>query len=372
MRNNLSDIERRISRLERQSSNSAAVARIQREMDRKGCSAAAQTGRETQNESLLSRVFSGTRDGPADTLAGTPTYRTLPNGLVVPLPSARLQEVRATPADEAALPRRSSEGRSAARRSLPAGGTFRTLCVRTCDGFYFPVSFSTGLEQFANDAARCTEICPAAPTALFVHRNPGEMTEDMISLAGVPYAETENAYRFRSELVPQCSCRNTTTQAQRISGRLIPLAGANQATGTQWTLSLRTGGGLDSPAGLDEADTLGGSARYARTPMRPDHIPFTADPDTRSNLEGGFDATVAISTSDGRAPMAAPDAPRMGGLPILGPAPGSAPDRTKDTAASPEKDNPVFTNVQTGQPLVQTETERASIRVVGPEYFVAQ
>ncbi|MGA9083760.1 MAG: DUF2865 domain-containing protein, partial [Pseudolabrys sp.] len=23
------------------------------------------------------------------------------------------------------------------------GGTFRTVCVRTCDGFYFPISYST-------------------------------------------------------------------------------------------------------------------------------------------------------------------------------------------------------------------------------------
>ncbi|MEJ0097081.1 MAG: DUF2865 domain-containing protein [Bauldia sp.] len=30
-------------------------------------------------------------------------------------------------------------------------GTYRTLCVRTCDGFYFPISFSTVPGQFSTD-----------------------------------------------------------------------------------------------------------------------------------------------------------------------------------------------------------------------------
>src|SRR5438874_5356116 len=37
--------------------------------------------------------------------------------------------------------------------SGPPAGTFRTVCVRTCDGFYFPISFATVPSRFP-DAER--------------------------------------------------------------------------------------------------------------------------------------------------------------------------------------------------------------------------
>src|SRR5690606_21240858 len=59
-------------------------------------------------------------------------------------------------------------GREVRRREAPAPevdssryGTFRTLCVRTCDGYYFPISFSTTTERFADDERACRAMCPA-------------------------------------------------------------------------------------------------------------------------------------------------------------------------------------------------------------------
>ncbi|MEC9368377.1 MAG: DUF2865 domain-containing protein [Pseudomonadota bacterium] len=87
--------------------------------------------------------------------------------------------------------------------------TYRTLCVRTCDGFYFPISYSTLPTQFNNDIAACQAQC-AAPAELFVHRNPGEEAEQMVSANGVTaYASTPNAFRFRKEYVKGCSCKVT-------------------------------------------------------------------------------------------------------------------------------------------------------------------
>jgi hypothetical protein len=48
------------------------------------------------------------------------------------------------------------------------GGTYRTLCVRLCDGFHFPVSDSTRRERFSGDAKQCEQRCPAR-SRLFVH-----------------------------------------------------------------------------------------------------------------------------------------------------------------------------------------------------------
>ena len=53
----------------------------------------------------------------------------------------------------------------AARIINPGGdgapsGTFRTVCVRSCDGYYFPISYSTVQSRFADDQRTCQRECP--------------------------------------------------------------------------------------------------------------------------------------------------------------------------------------------------------------------
>jgi len=96
------------------------------------------------------------------------------------------------------------EPRRRSRSELPFA-TYRTMCVRRCDGYYFPMSFSTLPSQFETDAAQCRDKC-AAPTALFVYRNPGENVEDMVSLDGVPYSDIDNAWLYRKKFIEGCSC----------------------------------------------------------------------------------------------------------------------------------------------------------------------
>ncbi len=64
---------------------------------------------------------------------------------------------------------------------LPAG-TFRTVCVRTCDGYYFPISYSTVPSRFADDERSCQRLCPAAEVALYSFHNPGEDMEQAVSV----------------------------------------------------------------------------------------------------------------------------------------------------------------------------------------------
>ncbi|HTS39850.1 MAG TPA: DUF2865 domain-containing protein [Xanthobacteraceae bacterium] len=87
-----------------------------------------------------------------------------------------------------------------------AGG-YRTLCVRTCDGYYFPISFSTTQARFQEDERACQRQCPAAEVALYAHRNPGEDVNQAVSLSGRPYTELPNAFLYRKEVVAACSCR---------------------------------------------------------------------------------------------------------------------------------------------------------------------
>lgn len=90
--------------------------------------------------------------------------------------------------------------------SIVADATYRTMCVRLCDGYYFPVSYQTLPSKFGQDQSICGSRC-AAPSSLFVYRNPGSEVEQMISLDGAPYSELPNAYRYRRDYIKGCSCK---------------------------------------------------------------------------------------------------------------------------------------------------------------------
>src|SRR3981189_2770846 len=56
----------------------------------------------------------------------------------------------------------------------PQSGTFRTVCARSCDGAYFPISFATVPSRFPDDEKTCKSLCPASEATLYDYRNPGE------------------------------------------------------------------------------------------------------------------------------------------------------------------------------------------------------
>ena len=87
------------------------------------------------------------------------------------------------------------------------GSNYRTVCVRTCDGFYFPISYSTVQSRFADDEQACKRMCPAAEVMLFSHRNPGEDVSKATSISGRLYTELPNAFRYRQKFDSACSCK---------------------------------------------------------------------------------------------------------------------------------------------------------------------
>jgi len=89
----------------------------------------------------------------------------------------------------------------------PQSGTYRTVCVRSCDGGYFPISFSTVPARFPDDEKTCKALCPASEASLYAYRNPGEDINQAVSVNGQPYTALPNAFRFRTEFNPTCSCK---------------------------------------------------------------------------------------------------------------------------------------------------------------------
>ncbi|MQT11229.1 DUF2865 domain-containing protein [Segnochrobactrum spirostomi] len=83
--------------------------------------------------------------------------------------------------------------------------SFRTLCVRTCDGYFFPISPSTARENFARDAEACHAYCPASEVKLYI-QPAGQPSDPMVSEDGQPYGKLPSAYLFRTISKPGCTC----------------------------------------------------------------------------------------------------------------------------------------------------------------------
>ena len=86
-------------------------------------------------------------------------------------------------------------------------GTYRTVCVRSCDGGYFPISIATVPGRFADDEKACKALCPATEASLYTYRNPGEDMNQAVSIGGQTYTSSPNAFKFRSEFNPSCACK---------------------------------------------------------------------------------------------------------------------------------------------------------------------
>lgn len=97
-----------------------------------------------------------------------------------------------------------------------SSGTKRTVCVRTCDGFFWPISYSTTDDFVNRDSISCHEMCPGTEALLFSYNNPGGEPEDMVSATGVPYRSQPYAFKFRETYDASCSC-NAQQQPENMS-----------------------------------------------------------------------------------------------------------------------------------------------------------
>jgi hypothetical protein len=86
-----------------------------------------------------------------------------------------------------------------------SGATYRTVCVRLCDGYFWTISFSTTEDHFDVDRATCERSC-GQPARLFFYKVPGGRPEDMEDQAGRSYARLKTAFLFRTRYDAACRC----------------------------------------------------------------------------------------------------------------------------------------------------------------------
>jgi len=86
------------------------------------------------------------------------------------------------------------------------GGTYRTMCVRLCDGYAWPISFATTSSNFERDQKTCEQSC-SSPAKLYSYPNPGGDFGEMADLNGKPYSALPTAYFYQAIYDENCKCR---------------------------------------------------------------------------------------------------------------------------------------------------------------------
>ncbi len=85
-----------------------------------------------------------------------------------------------------------------------ARGGSQAVCVRTCDGGFFPLGLSA--RHGGDDLAEmCSALCPGTEAAVYT-RNPNAEIKTAVSLDGHPYMDLPNALKFAKSVAPTCSC----------------------------------------------------------------------------------------------------------------------------------------------------------------------
>lgn len=88
----------------------------------------------------------------------------------------------------------------------------RPVCVRLCDGYFFPLA-TARRAGVANDQAACSDQCPDASTALYFLPSGSDRIEDASSARGERYTALATALRYRSTGVDACTCHATVARA---------------------------------------------------------------------------------------------------------------------------------------------------------------
>lgn len=162
---------------------------------------------------------------------------------------------------------------AAINRSILPNVPYRTVCVRLCDGFYYPISYSVYSGSFGRDENQCQQNC-AAPAELYVYQNPGQEVEQAISLNGSPYVDLPVAFKYRKEFVKGCSCKQTEYNPTEIEAEKMGDAKGKTATA--------------KAAPVDSGDA-GGAAGGAPTQLNLDmnDNPVAGGDDTDETQPGG-------------------------------------------------------------------------------------
>ncbi len=82
-----------------------------------------------------------------------------------------------------------------------------SICVRSCDGFAFPVGEYHGGDDLAAHEATCRSECPGAQTSLYVLPNGSSSIDEAVEArTGRSYSQKASGFHYTTYLDEACSC----------------------------------------------------------------------------------------------------------------------------------------------------------------------
>lgn len=137
-----------------------------------------------------------------------------------PTPIAAPAPVRAEPARTV---RRVEEAPRAAGVTRDPPGRF-SFCVRSCDGYFFPIGDLSSARDLILHREACASSCPGAETALYVADRSRDIADAVALAGGTPYTDLATAYSHRTAQVSACTCtpRDASTRIAALDRTLRP------------------------------------------------------------------------------------------------------------------------------------------------------
>lgn len=178
-------------------------------------------------------------------------------------------------------------------------GEYRTMCVRTCDGYFFPMSNAASLGDFERDQKNCESSCPGTEMQVFYQRGLAEESANMTSSAnGRPYSELPTAYLYKKPGVEQpvgCGCNATAQNFSVIGGGSAVAGQAIQESSSVMTI----------PAATPEPSktTKTSAVKDASVAPAVSHAP---DPDRKIRVVGPTFLPVPPAAANPQAPVPTP------------------------------------------------------------------
>lgn len=97
------------------------------------------------------------------------------------------------------------EGQPIIADDRPTGGR-QLICVKTCDGSYFPLSVSPTGRESADEM--CQALCPETETRAYGSPGGDNGLANAISVSsGTPYTSLANAFKYRKTFDASCACK---------------------------------------------------------------------------------------------------------------------------------------------------------------------
>jgi hypothetical protein len=106
-----------------------------------------------------------------------------------------------------------------------SAGGYRTLCVRACDGYYFPIEYGVSQSRFQANAQTCQAMYGGPGSAqLFVMPSDGDIADAVPAGGGKRYGAQPYAFDYRENFNQACAAPLQTTVASLTAQATRPAA----------------------------------------------------------------------------------------------------------------------------------------------------